>query len=92
MSLEVRRNEVIEGLVKFYGVEARDYIEYAEKNWNLEPFNGGCPSFNVTSSCLMKDYSRATREPFYNVHFCGTESATEWQGYMDGAVESGKIY
>ena len=38
----------------------------------------------------MSDYSRALREPFYNVHFCGTESATEWQGYMDGAVESGE--
>ena len=37
----------------------------------------------------MKDYARATREPFHNVHFCGTESATKWQGYMDGAAESG---
>jgi hypothetical protein len=38
----------------------------------------------------MKDYARATREPFINVHFGGTESATAWQGYMDGAVESGE--
>jgi hypothetical protein len=38
----------------------------------------------------MKDYVRATREPYLNVHFCGTESAIEWQGYMDGAVESGE--
>ena len=37
----------------------------------------------------MKDYVRATREPFHNVHFCGTESATRWQGYIDGAAESG---
>lgn len=88
-SEEVRRNEVIEGLVKFYGVEARDYIAYTDKNWNLEPYNGGCPAFNVSASGLMSDYARATREPFYNVHFCGTESATEWQGYMDGAIESG---
>ena len=89
-SEEVRRTEIIEGLVKFYGEEARDYIDFIDKNWNLEPFNGGCPAFNLTSSSLMSDYSRALREPFYNVHFCGTESATEWQGYMDGAVESGE--
>ena len=25
-----------------------------------------------------------------NVHFCGTETSTEWQGYMDGAAESGE--
>jgi len=36
----VRKNEIIEGLVKFYGEEARDYIDFVEKNWNLEPFNG----------------------------------------------------
>lgn len=34
--------------------------------------------------------ARATREPFLNVHFCGTESATEWNGYMDGAIQSGE--
>jgi hypothetical protein len=38
----------------------------------------------------MKDYARATREPFINIHFCGSESATQWQGYMDGALESGE--
>jgi len=86
----VRKNEIIEGLVKFYGEEARDYIDFVEKNWNLEPFNGGCPNINLSSSGLMQDFARATREPYFNVHFSGTESATEWQGYMDGAVESGE--
>ncbi len=28
----------------------------------------------------MKDYARATREPFINFHLCGTETATVWQG------------
>lgn len=37
----------------------------------------------------MQDYARATRQPFGHIHFCGTESATVWQGYMDGAIESG---
>ncbi|RNA10385.1 putative flavin-containing monoamine oxidase A [Brachionus plicatilis] len=89
-SFELRRQEVIEDLARMYGPEARDYVEYVEKNWAYEPFNGGCPCFNVVSSGVMKDYARATREPFQNVHFAGTESATVWQGYMDGAVESGE--
>jgi hypothetical protein len=38
----------------------------------------------------MCDYARATREPYLNIHFCGTESATEWNGYMDGAIQSGE--
>lgn len=38
----------------------------------------------------MTDFVRATREPFMNIHFCGTETATHWIGYMDGAAESGE--
>ena len=38
----------------------------------------------------MKDCARALREPFMNVHFCGSDTATKWQGYMDGAVETGE--
>lgn len=30
----------------------------------------------------MKDFVRATRESIKNVHFCGTESATQWQGIL----------
>ena len=29
------------------------------------------------------------REPIGPIHWAGTESATYWQGYMDGAVSSG---
>lgn len=60
-----------------------------EKVWSDEKFSGGCPVTSVSSAGVMKDYVRATREPFYNVHFCGTESALHWQGYIDGAAESG---
>jgi monoamine oxidase len=76
--------------VRYFGDEARNYLEYSEKLWNNEKFAGGCPTVSVGSSGVMRDFARATREPFLNVHFCGTESATVWMGYMDGAVESGE--
>jgi monoamine oxidase len=85
----MRKREIIEALIRYFGVEAGDFVEFFEKNWSMEPFTGGCPTVNVVCSGAMKDYARATREPFLNTHFCGTESATQWQGYMDGAVESG---
>lgn len=31
----------------------------------------------------------AIREPVKNIHFAGTETALEWTGYMDGAIEAG---
>jgi monoamine oxidase len=30
------------------------------------------------------------RRPSGLLHWAGTETATEWSGYMDGAVQSGK--
>ena len=30
------------------------------------------------------------REPHQRVYFAGTESATQWAGYMEGAIEAGE--
>ena len=30
------------------------------------------------------------REPVGRIHFAGTETATEWTGYIEGALESGE--
>jgi monoamine oxidase len=32
----------------------------------------------------------ALREPVGRIHWAGTETALRWNGYMDGAVESGE--
>ncbi len=71
---------MINDLCRYFGEEARNYIDYREKNWNMEKFSGGCPTVNVNCGDVMRDCVRALREPFINVHFCGTESATEYQG------------
>ena len=36
LTMELRREEVIEGLVRYFGPEARNYVEYIEKNWAYE--------------------------------------------------------
>lgn len=38
---ELRKKEVIDRLAMLFGNEARDYIDYIEKNWTYEPYNGG---------------------------------------------------
>jgi monoamine oxidase len=40
-SVNLRRTEIIESLVRYFGDEARDYLEYFEKDWCSEPFSGG---------------------------------------------------
>jgi monoamine oxidase len=35
-------------------------------------------------------YGRALRRPIGHIHWAGAETATVWNGYMDGAVQSGE--
>lgn len=35
-------------------------------------------------------FGDALRTPCGRIHWAGTETATEWNGYMDGAVQSGQ--
>ena len=36
------------------------------------------------------DFGTALREPIGRIHWAGTETATRWAGYIDGAVQSGE--
>lgn len=38
----------------------------------------------------MKDFVDGLRKPYKNLHFAGTETASQWMGYMDGAVDAGR--
>ena len=38
----------------------------------------------------MTDCGAALRQPCGRVHWAGTETAVEWTGYIDGAIESGQ--
>ena len=39
-----RREAVLKDLARFLGPEALNYVDYVDKNWSEEPYNGGCPS------------------------------------------------
>ncbi|XP_041370948.1 amine oxidase [flavin-containing] A-like [Gigantopelta aegis] len=64
-------------------------IGYIEKNWMDEEFSGGCCVCSFPPGVLTK-CGRTLREPINRLHFAGTETATEWLGYMDGAIQAGE--
>ena len=39
---------------------------------------------------VMTEYGGALRAPVGRIRWAGTETATVWTGYMDGAVQAGK--
>jgi monoamine oxidase len=85
-----RRTAVLQQYADFFGDDAaltpREVIEI---NWSAEPWNRGCP-VAVLGPGTLTDFGTALREPVGRIHWAGTETATYWNGYMDGAVRSGE--
>jgi monoamine oxidase len=86
-SLADRRAAVVASMVRYFGTEAGSPIDYVEMLWPLERWTGGCyGAFFPTG--VWTSYGAALRPPLGRVHWGGTETATTWAGYMDGAVQS----
>jgi monoamine oxidase len=45
---------------------------------------------SVLSPGTLLDFGEAIRRPEGRIHWAGTETATYWNGYMDGAVRAGE--
>ncbi|KND05207.1 uncharacterized protein SPPG_00867 [Spizellomyces punctatus DAOM BR117] len=84
-----RRQQVLQHLYRLVGDErVLKPVEVVEMDWGKELYSGGCPVASLTTGVLTS-HGTESRRPVGNIHFAGTETATEWCGYMDGAVQSG---
>ncbi|XP_023647001.1 probable flavin-containing monoamine oxidase A isoform X2 [Paramormyrops kingsleyae] len=88
-AVEDRREAVIRSLARYLGPEASHFIHYAEKDWAKEDYSGGCP-VNVMMPGMLTYYQPSLRRPCGRIYWAGTESATCWCGYMNGAIQSGQ--
>ncbi|KUL38934.1 oxidoreductase [Streptomyces sp. NRRL F-4489] len=83
-----RRRHVINDLVGYFGPRARDPLAYIERDWAEEEYSRGCYGAFTAPGALSR-FGPALRAPIGPLHWAGTETATRWAGYMDGAAESG---
>ena len=88
-SAAARRRAVLESFGRYFGAAARSPRHYEERNWGDEVWSRGCYVGFMPPGVLL-DYGRALRKPVGRIHWAGTETATIWNGYMDGAVQSGQ--
>jgi monoamine oxidase len=88
-SMEERRAEVLDCLARYFGERARVPQEYVEISWAEEEYSRGCYAGFLPPGVLTT-YGEALRAPVGRLHWAGTETATEWNGYMDGALQAGK--
>ena len=66
-------------------------IHYEEKNWMSEQYSGGCfTAFGMPG--FITNYGELLRRPLMKdrIYLAGTETATYWSGYMDGAMQAGE--
>jgi monoamine oxidase len=54
-----------------------------------EQWSRGCYG-GYTPPGVLTSYGAAIRAPHGRIHWAGAETATHWNGYMDGAVRSGE--
>lgn len=86
-STEVRRENVLRQLSELFGTEALQPTAYFDKIWNDKFIADGNPVIerphqNNGHPLLQADYMNG------QLLFCGTETASEFPGYMEGAVNA----
>jgi monoamine oxidase len=84
-----RRAAVVRNFVQYFGPEAANPEDYFETAWAAEEYSRGGP-VGIYGPGTMLAYGAAIRRPFGRLHWAGTETATYWNGYMDGAIRSGE--
>ena len=85
-----RRERVITDLEAYFGGAARAYpSEYVETIWPREQFTGGAYNGYLPPGGWTS-YGRALRQPCERIFWAGTETATRWFGYFDGAITAGQ--
>ncbi|HHK0531366.1 TPA: flavin monoamine oxidase family protein [Pseudomonas aeruginosa] len=85
---DVRREHIMADLVHYFGADAASPLEYVDHDWIHEPWSEGGYGAHMPPG-VMTTYGDAIHEPHGRIHWAGTETATEWMGYFEGAIQSG---
>jgi monoamine oxidase len=84
-----RQDVSISNLVTYFGPKAAEPAQYIEANWPANKWVGG--AFNAfMGPGVLTTFGYALRAPVGQIHWAGTEVATRWTGYFDGAVRAGQ--
>lgn len=87
LSIADRRHAISEAVGRCFGPRAMQFVEHREQDWQAEEWTRGCPTGNFPPG-VLRHFGPSLRAPWGRVHWAGTESAREFCGFMEGAVES----
>ncbi|HUR03775.1 MAG TPA: flavin monoamine oxidase family protein [Nonomuraea sp.] len=84
-----RKSVVLDQLARLFGPHAAQPRTYLEQDWSAEPFTRGAYAALFPPGAWTQ-YGPALRTPVGRIHWAGSETATRWYGYIDGAIRSGQ--
>jgi monoamine oxidase len=84
-----RKKLVLGEMAKRFGAKALDPVDYHESNWSEAPWTRGCFTGFLTPGATTL-FRAAVRDPVGPFHWAGTETATDWPSFIDGAIKSGE--
>lgn len=88
LTADARRKVLLGALVPYLGADVLDPAGWHDKSWHLDEFAGGgymsLPVPGSRAGCLP-----VASAPVDDIHWAGTETATEHPGYLEGAIQSG---
>lgn len=83
-----QKREILTSLRRFFGPDAAAPDALVVQDWGAEEWTGGCYAAHFPPNAWTTCGS-AFRAPCGRIHWAGTETASEWHGYMEGALRSG---
>lgn len=84
-----RRAAALDQLATYFGDKARRPEHFVEKDWSIDPWSRGGYGMHFPPGVLTQ-FGPAAWDPVGTIHWAGTEIATEWRLYMEGALQSGE--
>ena len=95
LTKQKRQESVLKQYYIMFNKDDRVYSEfngYFEMEWNKEKYTrGGYGSVLNTNVMTQEFYEILTKPKDNKIYFCGSDLATKWKGYMDGAIQSGEM-
>ena len=89
MTAEKRRELIVNTLVQYFGAQAAEPFDIVELDWTAEEYTRGCYGGRLGAG-VWTQYGEAIAQPVGRIHWAGAETSTIWNGYMEGAIRSGR--
>jgi monoamine oxidase len=83
-----RRDSFVAEVARWFGPLAHSALDYTDQDWMSEPFSRGCYG-GYAAPGTWALYGAALRRPQGAIFWAGTETASTWYCYIDGAIRAG---